>query len=159
MSVKTVSQAIGLSMACILISSVQAVQVSFQGTLVDALPCSINNDQLIEVDFGDGVIIRNINGVRYSKPVPYQIVCSAPGTVRLSVNGTPTHFDGAAIQTDAPGLGIHLTQAGQPFTLNTPIAVDPSNPPTLLAVLVSDPVQPPSPGAFTAGATLLAEYQ
>lgn len=159
MSVKTVSRVIGLGVVCILMSSAQAVQVNFQGTLVDALPCSINNDQLIEVDFGDGVIIRNVDGVRYSKPVPYQIVCSAPGTVRLSVNGTPTHYDGAAIQTDAPGLGIHLTQAGLPFTLNTPIAIDPSNPPALMAVPVSDPAQPPSPGAFTAGATLLAEYQ
>ncbi|MBC3379046.1 fimbrial protein [Serratia fonticola] len=159
MSVKKVSWAVGLGMACILMSSAQAVQVNFQGALVDALPCSINNDQLIEVDFGDGVIIRNVDGVRYSEPVPYQIVCSAPGTVRLSVNGTPTHYDGAAIQTDAAGLGIHLTQAGQPFTLNTPIAVDPSNPPVLMAVPVSDPALPPSPGAFTAGATLLAEYQ
>lgn len=138
---------------------VQAVPVSFTGTVVDALPCSINNDQLIEVDFGSGVIIRNLDGVRYRQPVPYQIVCSAPGTVRLSLNGTPTLFDGAAVQTDAPGLGIRLAQGGQPFSLNTPIEIDPDNPPALTAVPVADPAQAPSPGAFTARATLLAEYQ
>ncbi|MFC0228822.1 fimbrial protein [Serratia aquatilis] len=137
----------------------QAVQVNFSGTVVESLPCSINNNQLIEVDFGDGVIIRNLDMTHYRKTVPYQIVCSAPGAVRLSVTGTPTHFDSAAIQTNAMGLGIHLELAGVAFTLNTPRSIDLGNLPTLIAVPVADPVQPPSPGNFTARATLLADYQ
>ncbi|MFC0227458.1 fimbrial protein [Serratia aquatilis] len=159
MSVKTVSLAMGLSLIGTLMGGALAVPVDFSGTLVEALPCSINNGKLIEVDFGNGVIIRNIDGVRYSEPITYQIACSVPGTVRLSVNGTQTLFNGAAIQTDVPGLGILLKQEGQGFTLNTPITVNLSNPPVLTAVPVSDPAQPPSPGAFTAKATLLAEYQ
>ncbi|WP_346206316.1 fimbrial protein [Aeromonas salmonicida] len=145
--------------ALLLAGVVHAVPVNFQGALVEALPCTVNGGQLIEVDFGDGIVIRNIDGVRYSKTIAYQIECSAAGAVRLSIKGTPAPFDGAAIQTDAAGLGIHLTQAGQPFTLNSPISVNPASPPVLAAVPVADPGSPPGPGAFTARATLLAEYQ
>lgn len=141
------------------IPSAYAVKVGFQGGLVEALPCTINNNQLVEVEFGNDLIIRALDGVRYSKRVPYQIACSAPGTVRISVQGTATHFDGAAIATDASGLGIRLLQAGQAFTLNTPITVDALNLPVLMAVPVANPGQPPTPGAFTARATLVADYQ
>ncbi|AHG22488.1 hypothetical protein Z042_24915 [Chania multitudinisentens RB-25] len=141
------------------IQSAQAVQVNFQGGLVESLPCTINEDRLIEVAFGDALIIRNLDGVRYRKPIIYQIDCSALGIVRLSVQGNVAGFDNAAVQTNKTGLGIHLEQAGQAFALNTPIVVDPANPPALTAVPVVNPAQLPSPGAFTARATLLAEYQ
>lgn len=160
MKAKHIAPAVGLALlAAGSVSSAMAVQVNFQGSLVESLPCTINNNELIEVEFGNNLIIRSLDGVRYSKPVPYAIECSAPGTVRLSLKGVATQFDSAAIATDATGLGIRLTRAGQPFTLNSSVAVDVQNPPVLMAVPVADPAQPPVPGAFTARATLLADYQ
>lgn len=150
-----------LSLAITFSGGAQAVSVNFQGTLVEAMPCSINNDQAIELDFGDAVIIRNLDGQRYSQPLNYELDCGVGSisTVRLSLNGSPTQFDGAAVQTDITGLGIRVNQGGQPFTLNTPLVINPASPPELVAVPVADPGQAPSPGVFSATATLLAEYQ
>ncbi len=159
MTGKTISLAMLLGM---LVQPAKAVQVNFQGGLVEALPCTINNGDPIEVDFGDNLVIRNLDGVRYSKPIPYQIDCSAAGVVRLSFKGAPSSFDYAAIQTNLTGLGIRiLLKGGVPFPWQTStfVIVDVQSPPVLTAVPVADPAQPPSPGAFTARATLLAEYQ
>ncbi|CAI0732302.1 fimbrial protein [Serratia fonticola] len=159
MTGKTVSLAMLLGM---LMQPAQAVQVNFQGGLVEALPCTINNGDPIEVDFGDNLVIRNLDGVRYSKPIPYQIDCSAAGVVRLSFKGAPSSFDYAAIQTNLTGLGIRILLEGSvpfPWQNSTFANVNVQSPPVLTAVPVADPAQPPSPGAFTARATLLAEYQ
>ncbi|UAN58566.1 fimbrial protein [Serratia sp. JSRIV004] len=161
MTAKTVFLAMLLGMMAALVQPTQAVQVNFQGGLVEALPCTINNGDPIEVDFGDNLVIRNLDGVRYRKPVPYQIDCSAAGSVRMSIQGTATRFDGAAIQSSIAGLGIHMSLGNDnPFYLNSFASqVTAQFPPPIMAVPVADPAQPPSPGAFTARATLLAEYQ
>ncbi|CAI2507816.1 putative minor fimbrial subunit StfF [Serratia fonticola] len=159
MTGKTISLAMLLGM---LVQPAKAVQVNFQGGLVEALPCTINNGAPIEVDFGDNLVIRNLDGMRYSKPIPYQIDCSAAGVVRLSFKGAPSSFDYAAIQTNLTGLGIRILLGdGVPFPWHTSYFsdVDMQSPPLLFAVPVADPAQSPSPGAFTARATLLAEYQ
>lgn len=162
MTAKTVFLAMLLGMMAALVQPTQAVQVNFQGGLVEALPCTINNGDPIEVDFGDNLVIRNLDGVRYRKPVPYQIDCSAAGVVRLSIKGEPSSFDNTALQTNLTGLGIRiLLGGGVPFSWQYTHFenVDVQSPPGLSAVPVADPAQPPSPGAFTARATLLAEYQ
>lgn len=159
MTGKTVSLAMLLG---VLMQLAQAVPVSFQGGLVEALPCTINNGEPIEVDFGDNLVIRNLDGVRYSKPIPYQIDCSAAGIVRLSLKGISSSFDDSAFQTNLAGLGIRIVSARGipvPWQISYIAQVDVLAPPVLIAVPVADPAQPPSPGAFTARATLLAEYQ
>lgn len=159
MTGKTISLAMLLGM---LVQPAKAVQVNFQGGLVEALPCTINNGDPIEVDFGDNLVIRNLDGGRYSKPIPYQIDCSAAGVVRLSFKGAPSSFDYTAIQTNLTGLGIRILLEDRvpfPWQTSTFVNVDVQSPPVLTAVPVADPAQPPSPGAFTARATLLAEYQ
>lgn len=164
---KSVSKLLWLAM--FLAGSAQAVPVNFQGALVETLPCTVNDGQLIEVDFGDGIVIRSIDGVRYSQSVYLQIYCPssllALQKTTISINGTPTSFDSAAIQTDITGLGVHLNLSGQPLPLNSRrevmLSSDPNLPPEpvlLMVVPVVDPGSPPVPGAFTARATLLAEY-
>ncbi|WP_174508664.1 fimbrial protein [Klebsiella oxytoca] len=139
--------------------SAYAVHVTFEGSLVESLPCVVNEGHLIEVDFGNNLVIRNLDGVRYRESIHYQLACSGLGTVKLSVQGNPVSFDNAAVQTDKTGLGIRLELAGNAFALNTAVVVDPVNPPALTAVPIANPVQLPGPGAFTARATLLAEYE
>lgn len=162
MKAKYVALAAGLAMMGLNAQSAHAVQVNFRGGLVEALPCTISNGELIEVDFGDNLVIRNLDGVRYSKPLPYQIDCSGVGKVKLSLTGVPASFDNMAIQTSLPGLGIRiLMEGGMPFPWQSSSFgdVDLQSLPQLTAVPVANSAQPPSPGAFTARATLLAEYQ
>lgn len=162
MTGKTVSLALLLGMMGGLTAPAQAVKVNFQGALVEALPCTIDNDQPIDVDFGDSVIIRNLDGVRYSQPIPYQVECSDTGSARLRIVGTPASFGVFLLQTSLPGLGIRITLDGNPYPIGTNgflTGIDVQSLPQLIAVPVVNPAQPPVPGAFTARATLLADYQ
>lgn len=156
MNGKTLSPLLWLTLA--IAAGAQAVPVNFKGGFVETLPCTINNGGVIELDF-NSVIIRNIDGQRYSQAVMYAIDCPASGAVRLTLKGTHTAFDDAAVVTDIAGLGIRINQNGQPFTLNLPITVDPASPPELVAVPVAEPGQTLNTGVFQATATLMAEYQ
>ncbi|MCK6187393.1 fimbrial protein [Pseudomonas sp. EYE_354] len=138
-----------------------SANVTFSGTLNEPPPCTIDGGDTIEVDFGD-VGVKRVDGVRYRKHVGYTIRCGTdtlPWALKLSVNGTPTTFDGSAVQTSAPALGIRVFQDNQPFALNTPLDITLSSPPTLEVVPVQQPGAILSPTGFTAVATLLAEYQ
>ena len=93
--------------------------------------------------------------------VNYTINCTAgtlPWAMRLTVQGTATTFDTAAVQSSVTGLGIRLLRDGVPFVLNTPVLINPSSPPLLQAVPVKYGGSL-SPVGFTASATLLAYYQ
>lgn len=70
-----------------------------------------------------------------------------------------TTFDGSALQTTAPDLGIRLFQNNLPFLLNTPLDITVSSPPILEVVPVKRPGATLAPARFTAVATLLAEYE
>lgn len=145
----------------IIIKKSNAEQVNFQGALVESLPCTINNGEIIEVNFEDNIVIRNVDGYRYSKQVPYSISCINIGSVRISINGTQTNFDDAAILSSIPGLGIHMSIGnGMPLIINSYVnIINAQSPPEIRAVPVIDPKNAPLPGAFTANATLLAEYE
>lgn len=133
------------------------------GSLIEPPSCSISDGETIDIDFGDRLGVNKIDGVNYMMPVNYTITCEADAGARdmsLTVNGTVTSFDKAAVQTNKEQLGIRLLLSGKPFTLDAPISVDPKRLPVLEAV----PVQQPggkalSEGAFEATATLQADYQ
>lgn len=113
------------------------------------------------MDFGD-IGIKRVDGVQYRKGVGYTINCGTdtlPWALKLSVNGTPTTFDGAAVQTSVPALGIRIFQNNLPFSLNTPLDISLSSPPVLEVVPVKQPGATLAPARFSAVATLLAEYQ
>ncbi|MGP2758151.1 fimbrial protein [Serratia marcescens] len=139
-----------------------AENMHFSGTLIAPPPCTINNGQLVDVDFGQRVGVNKVDGKNYLQTVDYQIACE-PGisglVLGLTVTGVPVGFDEAALKTDLPDLGIRLLQAGKPFILNQRIAINAQNPPILQAVPVKKPGAELSAGAFVAWATLLADYQ
>ncbi|MCC8374520.1 pilus assembly protein [Photorhabdus sp. HUG-39] len=134
----------------------------FHGTLLEAPSCVINDDNMIDVYFGHNVGIYQVNGVNYTKPVNYQLVC-APNisgwSLGLTVIGSPTSFDAAALQTNITDLGIRLTLDGKAFTLNERIPVTSQKQPVIQAVPVKKPGSTLPEGAFEVTATLLAEYQ
>jgi len=135
-----------------------ATEVNFSGRLVESIPCVINNGGLVEVEF-DNVIIRGIDGDKYRHSVPYSVNCSGAGSVRLSVQATAVGFDNTAIVTNKTGLGIRVEQNGTPMRLNQFISINLMRPPTLTVVPVANPSSLPVAGAFSARATIVADYQ
>lgn len=139
-----------------------AEDMHFRGSLIEPPACVINNDQIINVDFGQQLGVHSINGQNYRQTVSYQLHCEADAQSRglvLRVSGTATGFDNAAVQTDRVDLGVRLLLNGNPLPLNTAVNISPQQPPLLEAV----PVQRSSSltlseGSFAATATLQVDY-
>ncbi|NHB92685.1 fimbrial protein [Photorhabdus cinerea] len=134
----------------------------FHGTLLEPPPCVINDGNMIDVYFGHNVGIHKVDGVNYTQPVNYQLVC-VPNTsgwsLGLTVIGPQTSFDDAALKTNITNLGIRLTLDGKAFTLNKRIPVTSQKQPVIQAVPVKRPGSTLPEGEFEVTATLLAEYQ
>lgn len=143
-------------------AAVAADEMSFRGTLIEPPACSINNGTEIDVDFGERVGIKKVNGVNYLQPISYRITCDPSASqwnMTLAVIGIQAAYDKAAVRTDVTDLGIRLIQNGRPFELNLPIPVNPASPPKLEAVPVQRPGATLVEGKFVATATLQAVYQ
>lgn len=154
-------QRVLLALCSIGLCSNASANLTFSGTLNEPPPCTIDAGNTIEVDFGD-IGVKRVDGVRYRRGVGYTISCAPatlPWALRLSVNGTPTGFDEAALQTSVPALGVRILQNDQPFLLNKPLDITLSSPPVLEVVPVKQPGATLPPARFTAVATLLAEYE
>jgi len=139
-----------------------ADNMRFSGTLIEPPACSINDGGTVDVDFGDRVGVKKVDGNNYLQPVNYQITCG-PGAgswaMTLEVVGGAADYDAAAVKSNADNLAIRLLQNGAPFRLNTPLAIKLNAPPQLEAVPVKRPGSELSEGAFEATATLRAVYQ
>lgn len=134
----------------------------FHGALV-APPCTIQDGQTIEVDFGTELGVNKIDGVNYRQPIQYRIVCDThymPNELAVVVESSqPTTYDSSAVQTTKSGLGIRINVADQPVSFGTRIAVqDPNSPPEIDAVPVHDPAVTLDEGAFDATMTLRVDY-
>lgn len=150
--------------AALLSSSLPAAEnMQLHGTLIEPQPCSINDGENIDIDFGDRLGISKIDGINYLQSVNYTVTCepgAGAGDMTLTVSGTATSFDKAAVQTNKQQLGLRLLLSGKPFILGAPVSVDPKRLPVLEVV----PVQRPgsealTEGAFEATATLQTDYQ
>lgn len=135
----------------------------FRGTLIEPPPCSINDDNRVDVDFGERVGINKVDGVNYRQAVNYQITCDNPGSknwaLTLSLTGAAAGFDEQALQTNRTDLGIRIYQNDKPFTPGSTLDINISNPPRLEAVPVKREGATLTEGAFESWATLRADYQ
>ncbi|HIE4802161.1 TPA: fimbrial protein [Serratia marcescens] len=137
-------------------------QVQFRGTLNVPPLCSVNNGQIIDVDFGERVGVNKVDGKNYLKTVNYEIHCEPGGRgldMGLRINADTAAYDDSVIQTSLADLGIRLLLNGQPLVLNRRMVIDAANPPLLQAVPIGRPGSELTEGAFHAAATLLVDYQ
>lgn len=139
--------------------------LEFKGILVTPPPCVIDNDGTIMTDFGDRVGIRKVASGIYREDVNLTLSCE-PGELAwqlmLSVRGNAAGFDADNATVATPqqaDLGVKLLLDGDPFALDTPVKVNAAAMPRLEAMLVQRDGAELSEGAFTAQATLRAEYQ
>ncbi|MEH5096716.1 MULTISPECIES: fimbrial protein [Atlantibacter] len=142
--------------------ALSAPNMSFHGTLIEP-PCTINNDQTIDVPFGEDLGVNKIDGTNYLKAVDYQITCNASYSANnLAIvidTANPTVFDDSAVRTSKSGLGIRILVDSQPVMFGERIAVNNLNsPPLIQAVPVRDPAVSLTEGPFEATLTLRSDY-
>lgn len=140
-----------------------SVNFEFTGSFIVSTPCTVNNDDVMNIPFGN-VGIKRIDGVEYMQTIPYLVDChGAPDNspLNLTVSGNATGFDPAAVVTSANGLGIEIQANGQPLQLNKAlnITLGALSSLQLTAVPVKDPAIELTEQAFTATATLTANYE
>lgn len=133
---------------------------SFSGRLIDSTPCTVNNDQIIDVSFGK-VAIGKVDTGQYIKNINYTLDChgaASNATVKMKLSATAAGWDSSAITTNVTGLGVHILNNCNAIKLNTDIAVTPDTPLQLQAQLVKDPTATLAGQDFVATGTLTAEY-
>ncbi|EMW1017921.1 fimbrial protein [Serratia marcescens] len=139
------------------------VDMTFRGTLIEPPPCTINDGNRVDVNFGERVGINKVDGVNYRQMMNYQITCDNAGSgswaLTLSLTGAAAGFDEQALQTNKTDLGIRIYQNDKPFTPGSTLDIDISNPPRLEAVPVKREGATLTEGAFESWATLRADYQ
>lgn len=137
------------------------IPVNIRGTVILPPPCIINNNQTIRVDFGDEVMTTRIDGVNYKQAITYSLSCDIQKTnnLKMSIQGNTADFNAALLRTNKSGLGIALYNGNQSLNANTWFNYTYPSKPELYAVLVKQSGATLSGGEFTAGATLLIDYQ
>lgn len=130
-------------------------------TIVAPPPCVINNNNLIEVNFGNDVMTTRIDGSYKKQPVVYSVECkNAPNNaMKMQIQGTGAGFDSEVLQTNKDNLGVALLRNGNRQPINGWINFTYPNLPTLEAVLVKQAGATLGGGEFSAGATMKVEYQ
>ncbi|MGP0843280.1 fimbrial protein [Serratia sp. CY83965] len=130
-------------------------------TIVAPPPCVINNNNLIEVNFGNDVMTTRIDGSYKKQPVVYSLECkNAPNNaMKLQIQGTGAGFDSEVLQTNKDGLGVALLRNGSRQPINSWINFTYPTKPTLEAVPVKQAGATLRGGEFSAGATMKVEYQ
>lgn len=152
-------------LAVILLYSVGAVAdtalVTIKVTVVAPPPCTINGDQVINVDFGSDVVTSRVDGVNYLKTVDYSLECKnhTRNAMKMKLQGHATAFDRSALQTNMTDLGIALKANGSALTVNDWINFTYPEKPSLQAVPVKMAGVTLAGGDFSAGATLMVNYQ
>lgn len=139
-----------------------ATTVTVKVTVVEAPPCVINNNQTIEVNFGN-VMTSRIDGSNYEQTLYYTLSCTgnASNALKMQIVGTQagSGFTGNVLQTDAAGLGIALRNGGSAMALNSWTNFTYPTLPVLTAVPVRAAGAGLSGGDFSASATMRVEYQ
>ncbi|AHG19163.1 hypothetical protein Z042_05700 [Chania multitudinisentens RB-25] len=141
--------------------SVANMPVNIRGTVIIPPPCTINNNQTIQVDFGNEVMTTRIDGVNYKQAITYSLSCDIQksNNLKMSIQGTAATFNSALLRTDKNGLGIALYHGAQPLNANTWFNYTYPSKPELYAVLVKQSGVTLTGGEFAASATLLIDYQ
>lgn len=130
---------------------------------INASPCEINNNQTIDVDFGDNVITTDVAKGTVEKDVNYELDCTNADqskTLVMRISGAGATFDDKSLKTSIPELGIKMKADGADYPVNTDLVLATSaSKPALKAQLVQQPGSHLPTGGFTAGATMMVDYQ
>lgn len=137
------------------------LSITFTGRLNNHKPCVVNNNQDINVAFGN-VNIARVSTDHITHAMDYSLDCSgtqASNTVEMTIKAIPVTGDTAAIASNIPGLWLRFIKDGKPQDLNASfIVTDWQSPPRLEIELEKDPAVELQAAEFSGTATLISEY-
>lgn len=136
--------------------------VNFSGKLIN-VPCKIDNNKDIDVNFGDSVDINEIDGLKYTELLTLSIKCDENYSENLyfRVSGSAATFDKAAIRTNITNVGIKFINGkdGTPLEINKKYNYVQTGDFSLKVVPVKKSGSIPLPGKLTISAQLIVEPQ
>jgi len=149
--------------------SAQANNMSFHGRLIEVAPCEVNNNEDMQIDFGD-IQVKNIDGVNYSNVIYFYLKCEGETNITMTHNGVATSFNKAAVQTNVANFGIQLSgvtygtshftplDIGVPFKLHEEDGGGAIQSTAFSAVPVKKPGAEVAAGVFNGVSTVQLEY-
>ncbi|WP_421512475.1 fimbrial protein (plasmid) [Enterobacter sp. JS8-1] len=136
--------------------------INFSGTLVNAPSCTINNNNKVDVFFGDDVITRQVDGLNFKTQIVYELNCAtlASNGLTVSVRGNPASFGSGLIDAGKEGLAIQLWNNTHKLANGGAIAFTwPGQQPELWATPVALDNTTLAAGPFSSTASLVLNYQ
>jgi len=138
-------------------------EVKFSGTLIN-LTCKINNDDKIDIDFGNEVVAELLDGTKYKKPMLLPVKCNQDynGDLSFTIHGVDAGFETTAVKTNIDGLGIRFVDGKDSkvfLKLNTPYTYNQPGNISLEVVPVKAKETKLEGGDFQASVTLTMEPQ
>lgn len=131
--------------------------------VINSSPCTVNNNQTIDVDFGNSIITTDVAKGTVEKTVDYTLDCTSADQnqkLAMKISGVGADFDNNVLKTNIAELGVKLRADGIDYPLNTDLVLaTTSSKPMLVAQLIQQPGARLSTGSFTAGATMTVSYQ
>lgn len=165
----------GYSMNCILIalnlfilvpvsyasSPGDTTYINITGTLVDTPECVVNGNDIVDIDFGNDVLISRINSGNYKKQIAYSAICGAVAQngLTITIRGKDAGFGSGLLGAGKEGLGIRLYEDTNIVSAGEEIQFDYPNFPNLYAELVKDDKSTMSTGEFLGSATMVIGFQ
>jgi len=152
---------------CLINFSHAETEVSLHGTLIEAPPCVINDNNIIYVDFGNEVMTTRVDGSNYIEKLDFTVDCSegmsTGKTLVVGIVGNGASFDSNVLETNIPDLGIKFyLEKIIPYDINKFNLHLNNNNPTSAGDFYAVPVKRsgstlPS-GDFSATASLVIKY-
>lgn len=150
-----------LLLLCAVMAHADTATINVTVTIVAPPPCVINGDNLIEVNFGNDVMTTRIDGSYKKMSVNYSVTCkgASSNAMKIQIQGTGAGFDSDVLKTNKGNLGIALLRNGNDQPINRWVKFTYPNLPKFEAVPVKKSGVKLNGGAFSAGATMMVEYQ
>ncbi|ELV2797979.1 fimbrial protein [Enterobacter ludwigii] len=137
------------------------VNINFSGTLVNAPNCTINGNNTVDVDFGDNIITRQVDGQNFRQPIVYDLNCSsiAVNGMKVSVRGNPATFGSGLIDAGKTGLAIQLWEGTNKISNGVAVSFTWPAKPELYATPVAQDNTTLTAGHFSSTASLVLSYE
>ncbi|OAD98028.1 fimbrial protein [Pantoea sp. OXWO6B1] len=140
----------------------QLNEVTVTGVVIKPPPCIVNDNNTVDVNFGNSLDVNRIDGRRYIKDINYTLKCdgTTSNTMSILIKGNTANFDGgAALDAGHDGLGIELQSGGKKLNIGQKIKFTWPDLPKLQAVPVKKAGAHLKTGEFDVGATMIVEWQ
>lgn len=150
--------ALGATALPVMATSYSTIDVT---VILTAEPCKVNNNDIIEVNFGNEVQTTLVDGNYKKMQVPYTVQCpaGAPKAMSIRIEGAGAAFDRDVLDTNIGNFGIEILSDGYPLPINRPKDFTYPNLPRLYAVPVKRAGATLKGGVFSAGAIMKVEYR